>query len=65
MEIGLTDDERDILVQLLDSEIRSVRSEIHHAESAEVKERFRDREESVKRLKARLEGRVLKEPIVT
>jgi len=65
LEIAVTDEEREILVQLLDSEIRSVRSEIHHAESAEVKEGYRDREEMVKRLKARLEGRVLKEPIVT
>ncbi len=65
MEIGLTDRERELLLEMLDSEIGAVRSEIHHAEDAETKESFRDREVLVKCLKAKLEGRELEGPVVT
>ena len=65
LEVVLTERERDLLIELLDSEISEVRSELYHAEDAETKEMFRDREELTKRLRAKLEGSALREPVVT
>lgn len=65
LEVVLTERERDLLIEMLDSEISEVRSELYHAEDAETKEMFRDREELTKRLRAKLEGSALREPVVT
>jgi len=65
LEVVLTERERDLLIEMLDSEISEVRSELYHAEDAETKEMFRDREELAKRLRAKLEGSALREPVVT
>ena len=65
LELILTERERDLLLEMLGSEISEVRSELYHAEDAETKEMFRDREELAKRLRAKLEGSGLREPVVT
>lgn len=65
LELILTERERDLLLEMLGLEISEVRSELYHAEDAETKEMFRDREELAKRLRAKLEGSALREPVVT
>lgn len=53
-QLELSRSERDLLVELLESELTDVRSENYHAESHEVKELLKAREALVRQLLGRL-----------
>jgi hypothetical protein len=50
MTIDLTGQEKDLLAELLDKELEDVRSELHHTQVFEYKEKLRCREELVRGL---------------
>lgn len=55
MEIRLTEPEVRLLIRLLQSEIRDLRSEIYHAESHDVKAALHEQEDLARALLERLE----------
>ncbi|HZO90029.1 MAG TPA: hypothetical protein VFB38_16995 [Chthonomonadaceae bacterium] len=55
MEIALTENERQILVELLEDEFQSLRSEVYRADSHEAKEVLKAREATVRKLLERLQ----------
>jgi hypothetical protein len=54
MPIDLSQDERDLLVGLLDKELEDVRSELHHTQGHDYKEGLKVRENLVRALLAKL-----------
>ncbi len=56
MEISLTETERRLLIEVLEREIREVRSEVYHAESHDVKEMLKERAACVRGLLVRVQG---------
>ena len=62
MQIVLNDVEMSLLVELLDQELRDVRSEGYHAESHNAKQLFKAREAVVRELLGKLQGFVPEHP---
>lgn len=62
MQIVLNDAELSLLVELLDQELRDVRSEGYHAESHDAKTLFKAREAVVRELLGKLQGFVPEHP---
>ena len=55
-----SDEERQLLVQLLDKERRELPSEIHHTDNRNVREQLKRRLQSVEHLLDRLQGVAVK-----
>ena len=62
MQIELNETEHSLLVELLDQELRDVRSEGYHAESHDAKQLFKAREAVVRELLVKLQGSVPEHP---
>jgi hypothetical protein len=54
MQITINEVERQILAEVLDAEMRELRSQNYHAESHEAKEMLKQREAIIRRLLAEL-----------
>jgi len=48
--IRLNETERDLLINLLESEFKQIRSSVYHAESHSVKELLKEREASINQI---------------
>jgi len=55
-----SDEERQLILQLLDKERRELPSEIHHTDNRGVREQLKHRLQSVERLLERLQGVAVK-----
>jgi hypothetical protein len=62
MQIELNETELRLLIELLDQELRDVRSENYHAESHDAKKLFKAREAVVRELLVKLQGFVPEHP---
>ncbi|HLV80918.1 MAG TPA: hypothetical protein VKT32_11585 [Chthonomonadaceae bacterium] len=62
MQIEFNEAERGLLIELLDQELRDVRSENYHAESHDAKQLFKQRETLVRDLLVKLQGFVPEHP---
>jgi hypothetical protein len=58
MNIELTNNELDVLVQLLDKELKMLPVEIHHTKHREFKDYLKEREFTLETLHDRIEKRV-------
>jgi thioredoxin-related protein len=56
MPFELSQEERELLVELLEREFDDVRTEIHHTKSHDYKDGLKEREKSVQELLKRLRG---------
>jgi hypothetical protein len=54
MDVQLTDEEKDLLLDVLQGRLTELRSEIHHARVAEFKEQLQHREQLLRDLLGKL-----------
>jgi hypothetical protein len=61
MNLALNDAERLLIVELLQADFQSVRTEIHHADSHDAKEILRSREALIRMLLERLQAPLMED----
>ena len=55
MNLNITTEERELLLEMLEAKGTAISHEIHHTDSREFKERLKQRQKMIEELKAKIE----------